>query len=170
MKNKTVKNLISLGLAIAAVFVIAFVTKPKLPAPENLSAAVLLTQESARFSAQFSPVYSGGNFETAYRMTVKQKDGKVLSFVFDLTTGKVSELTFGGRKISAVAGIFKDFKANVAGGTVFVEGSLPAILGEAFSSGEATVNAVDPLKRNANTSPAAKARVNSGVGTESILK
>ena len=158
-KSKLVKNLISFGVAIAVIALIAIYTKPKLPAPENLTATVLISSaQEYNISAQFTPVSKGVSFEPAYRMTfTPQASNKKLDMIFDLSTGKILKLQFGGRNVAS--SVLRDFKVDIVNEKILVQGKLPPILGKIFNNSRVTVNAVDLTKRYKNISAAATAQV-----------
>ncbi|OGI70503.1 hypothetical protein A2824_03795 [Candidatus Nomurabacteria bacterium RIFCSPHIGHO2_01_FULL_42_16] len=158
-KSNLIKNLISFGVAIAVIAVIAIYTKPKLPAPENLTATVLISSaQEYNISAQFTPVSKGVSFEPAYRMTfTPQASNKKLDMIFDLSTGKILKLQFGGRNVAS--SVLRDFKVDIVNEKILVQGKLPPILGKIFNNSRVTVNAVDLTKRYKNISAAATAQV-----------
>jgi len=158
-KSNLIKNLISFGVAIAVIAVIAIYTKPKLPAPENLTATVLISSaQEYNISAQFTPVSKGVSFEPVYRMTfTPQASNKKLDMIFDLSTGKILKLQFGGRNVAS--SVLRDFKVDIVNEKILVQGKLPPILGKIFNNSRVTVNAVDLTKRYKNISAAATAQV-----------
>ena len=158
-KSKLVKNLISFGVAIAVIALIAIYTKPKLPAPENLTATVLLSSFASEqeFTTQFNLVPKGPAFETAYRVLVAPEKEKTLEIIFDMVTGKISTLKLGNRKLTPT--VLKNFQVGVKDGQIVVKGKLPTIISANFANAEVRVNAVNPERRNMNVSRTATTRI-----------
>ena len=86
-----------------------------------------------------------------------QASNKKLDMIFDLSTGKILKLQFGGRNVAS--SVLRDFKVDIVNEKILVQGKLPPILGKIFNNSRVTVNAVDLTKRYKNISAAATAQV-----------